>query len=253
MKNDSKKKVKNPAFRNEGLYQSSSTPVTRGGVVTKTMMLLFVVIASAMVTGVMLWDNFAEGSKGNMMTMAIVAIVLTLVLALTIIFKPKLAKPLGFIYAVVEGYLLGVISMAAMQIDGGHVVPTALFVTLAIVLATNVLYTTGIVKVNEKFMSIIFMMTAGAFFFYLFIFIAGFFGLDKSFLFDGSPLAIGIGLLMLIIASLNLFADYYLIDQFVREKADKEYEWYLAFGVVLTVVWIYIEVLRLVQNLTGND
>lgn len=247
---EDEKKVKNPAFRSEGLYESSATPVTKRGVVTKIMFLLLAVIASAMVTGVVLWDNVASGQSGGVWAMAIVGILVTLALSVTIIFKPMLAKPLGFVYAAVEGYLLGVISIAAMQTDGGQVVPTALFVTLAIVLATNVLYSMGIVKVNQKFVSVVTTMTVGAFFFYLIVLIAGFAGLDTSFLFDGSPLAIGIGLLMLLIASLNLFTDYHMVDTFISERTDKKYEWFLAFGILLTIVWIYLEVLRLVQNLS---
>lgn len=247
MKSD-KKEVKNPAFRSKGLYEQSATPVTKRGVIMKTLLMLVIVIMSAVTTGVVLWDKVVAGDKTNLLILALVGLLLTLALSLVIVFKPLLAKPLGLIYAVVEGYILGVISAFATQADGGHVVPTALLATLSIVVATNLLYTAGLVKVNDKFMSIVFMMTMGAFVFYLIVMVGGFFGLDRSFLFDGSPLSIGIGLLMLLIASLNLFSDYKMVDIFIEEKTDKKYEWYLSFGLILTIVWVYLEVLRIVQN-----
>ena len=248
-----RKNVKNPVFRSDGLYEASSTPVTKKGVLTKTLLLLLMVTVTAVITGAYFFDKLESGNAGNVFILMIGAIVATLVLAIVIGFNPGLAKPLSFIYAVVEGFLLGVISVFAMTVDGGAVVPTALFVTLAVVIATNILYATGIIKVNQKFVSIVFMMTLGACVFYLLILVGSVFGLDASFLFDGSPLAIGISLLMLLLASLNLFVDYFMIDAFIEQETDRSYEWYLAFGLTVTIVWVYIESLRLIRNLTGND
>lgn len=248
-----KKNAKNPVFRNEGLYEASSTPVTKGGVVSKTLLLLALVALTALMTASYLWDKMATEGADAPFLLAFVAIFLTLGVAILIAFKPHLAKPLSFVYAVLEGYLLGVISVAAVHFDGGSVVATALFITLSVVVATNLLYSLGIVKVNQKFVSIIFMMTVGALFFYLMVILGSLFGMDTSFMHDGSPLAIGISLVMLLLASLNLFVDYYMVDSFIEQQTDRSYEWYLAFGLTVTVVWIYIESLRLVQNLTGGD
>lgn len=247
------KNAKNPAFRNEELYQASSTPVTKKGVISKTLLMLAIVTIVALITGSYLMNTVANGDLGSIGLYSILAIVGTLIVGFVICFNPGLAKPLSFIYAVLEGFLLGVISAGAMMIDGGAVVPTALFVTIAVVIATNILYTTGIIKVNQKFMSIVFIMTLGALVFYLLILIGSLFGLDTSFLFDGSPLAIGISVLMLFIASLNLFVDYFMVDSFIESETDRSYEWYLAFGLTVTIVWVYIEALRLIRNLTGND
>lgn len=247
------KKAKNPVFRHDELYEASETPITKNGVVMKTLLLLAIVAITAVITGSTLIEQISAGEAGNIRLLAIIAIVATLGLAILIGFNPKLAKPLSFIYAVVEGFLLGVISTFALNSSGGSVISTALFITLAVVIATNVLYTTGIIKVNKKFVSIIFMMTLGAFFFYLILIIGSLFGLDTSFMFDGSPFAIGISLLMLTIASLNLFVDYFMIDTFIEQGTDRSYEWYLAFGLTVTVVWVYIEALRLVQNLNPTD
>lgn len=216
-------------------------------------MLLGIVALVAIITGSLLSQKVATGEMGNIFMLAIGAIVATLLVAILIIYKPHLAKPLSFVYSVLEGFLLGVISIAAVHLDGGNVVATALFITIAVVMATNFLYATGIIKVNKKFISIVFMMTLGALFFYLIVLVGSLFGMDTSFMHDGSPLAIGISLLMLLIASLNLFVDYFLVDSFIEQGTDKEYEWYLAFGLVITIVWIYIEALRLVQNLSFND
>lgn len=253
MKKRKDRKVKNPVFRHEGLYEASNTPVTKNGVVMKTLLLLAVVAMVAVLTGSLVREQMWSESAGSIFILAFVAIFATLGVAILIGFKPHLAKPLAFVYALLEGFLLGVISVAAMEFDGGQVVSTALFITIAVVIATNVLYATGIIKVNKKFVSIVFMMTLGAFFFYLILIIGGLFGLDTSFMHDGSPLAIGISLLMLFIASLNLFVDYFMVDSLIEQQTDRSYEWYLAFGLTVTIVWIYIEALRLVQNLTSNN
>lgn len=253
MKSRKQKKAKNPVFRHEGLYEPSATPVTKNGVIMKTLWLLALVAITAVITASLLWDKLASGSAGSIYVLMFVAIFATLGVAILIGFKPHLAKPLSFVYALMEGFLLGVISVSFMNINGGQVVATALFITIAVVIATNLLYTTGIIKVNKKFVSIIFMMTLGAFFFYLILIIGSLFGLDTSFMFDGSPLAIGISLIMLLLASLNLFIDYFLVDSFIEQQTDRSYEWYLAFGLTVTIVWIYIEALRLVHNLTSNN
>jgi uncharacterized YccA/Bax inhibitor family protein len=96
-------------------------------------------------------------------------------------------------------------------------------------------------------------MTLGAMFFYLSLIVGSLFGLNTSFMFDGSPLAIGISVIMLLLASLNLFVDYFMVDSFIEQGTDRSYEWYLAFGLTVTIVWVYIEALRLVQNLTSSD
>jgi uncharacterized YccA/Bax inhibitor family protein len=247
------KRAKNPVFRHEGLYERSDTPVTKNGVITKTLLMLTIVAIVAVLSGSMFSAKLEAGDAGNIGVMALVALFATLAVAILIGFKPNLAKPLSFVYAGLEGFLLGIISVFAMRFDGGSVVSTALFITIAIVMATNVLYTTGIIKVNKKFVSIVFMMTLGAMFFYLILIVGSLFGLETSFMFDGSPLAIGISVLMLLIASLNLFVDYFMVDSFIEQGTDRSYEWYLAFGLTVTIVWIYIEALRLVQNLLGND
>jgi uncharacterized YccA/Bax inhibitor family protein len=247
------KRAKNPVFRHEGLYERSDTPVTKSGVITKTLLMLAIVAIVAVLSGSMFSAKLEAGDAGNIGVMALVALFATLAVAILIGFKPNLAKPLSFVYAGLEGFLLGIISVFAMRFDGGSVVSTALFITIAIVMATNVLYTTGIIKVNKKFVSIVFMMTLGAMFFYLILIVGSLFGLNTSFMFDGSPLAIGISVLMLLIASLNLFVDYFMVDSFIEQGTDRSYEWYLAFGLTVTIVWIYIEALRLVQNLLGND
>jgi uncharacterized YccA/Bax inhibitor family protein len=247
------KRAKNPVFRHEGLYERSSTPVTKNGVVMKTLLMLAIVAVIAVLSGSIFSAKLEAGEAGNIGVLAFVALFATLAVAILIGFKPNLAKPLSFVYAILEGFLLGVISAFAISFDGGSVVSTALFITISVVIATNVLYTTGIIKVNKKFVSVIFIMTLGAMFFYLILIVGSLFGLNTSFMFDGSPLAIGISVIMLLLASLNLFVDYFMVDSFIEQGTDRSYEWYLAFGLTVTIVWVYIEALRLVQNLTSSD
>jgi len=169
-------------------------------------------------------------------------------LAMVCIFKPKASPFLAPLYAVAEGVFLGVISKAfESQWDG--IVFQAILATIAVFFATLALYVFGVVKVTRKFQMVVIGATAGVFVLYLGTFILSLFGADISFWNSPSPLGIAISVIICVIASLNLFLDYEFISQSAKAGAPKYMEWYGAFGLMVTLVWLYLEVLRLLAKL----
>jgi uncharacterized YccA/Bax inhibitor family protein len=169
-------------------------------------------------------------------------------LALVCIFRPKASPFLAPLYAVAEGVFLGVISKAfESQWDG--IVFQAVLATVAVFFATLALYVFGVVKVTRKFQMVVIGATFGIVLLYVFALLLSFFGVDMTFWNDPSPLGIAISVIICIVASLNLFLDYEFISQASKSGAPKYMEWYGAFGIMVTLVWLYLEMLRLLAKL----
>jgi uncharacterized YccA/Bax inhibitor family protein len=145
---------------------------------------------------------------------------------------------------------LGVISKV-FESQWSGIVFQAILATIAVFFATLALYVFGVVKVTRKFQMIVIGATAGVFVLYLGSFLLSLFGADISFLNSPSPLGIGISVVICVIASLNLFLDYEFIRQASIHGAPKYMEWYGAFGLMVTLVWLYLEILRLLAKLRG--
>jgi uncharacterized YccA/Bax inhibitor family protein len=169
-------------------------------------------------------------------------------LAMVCIFKPKASPILAPLYALAEGIFLGAISKAfESQWDG--IVFQAILATIAVFFATLALYVFGVVKVTRRFQMVVIGATAGVFVLYVGTFILSLFGADISFWNSPSPLGIAISVVICVIASLNLFLDYEFIAQSAKAGAPKYMEWYGAFGLMVTLVWLYLEILRLLAKL----
>lgn len=242
--------MKNPILKQDLTAESSNRVVSRKGVYSKTFIMLSLVIMSSLVS-VLLFAGDLEANRGAMMTTFWVAIAIALISSLVIIFKPLHARAYGALYAISEGVLLGILSILTLKLSGGHVVLIAIVATFAIAIATFTFFASGVVKMKRggKFYNVIAIVMTGSFLFYLILLVGTLFGMNTSFLYDGSPLAIGLSVLMLIFASLSFFNDYMLIEDYIEKGAGEEYEWFLAVGLVMTIVWVYIEALRLVRNL----
>ncbi len=168
--------------------------------------------------------------------------------ALVGIFKPKLARFTAPLYALCYGTALGAISAVYNNSYDGIVVQ-AVLATFSIFLVMLFLYATRIIKVTKKFTMVVVAATAGIFVMYLFTWIATLFGADIAFWNEPSPLGIGISVVILIVASLNLALDFAFIERASAAGAPKYMEWTGALGVTVTIVWIYLEVLRLLSLL----
>jgi len=221
-------------------------PMTVKGVVRKTSMLLGLSAVSGL--GFFFYA-LAAGLSSNFIYMtAIVSMFAGVGLSFLMVFKPHLAKTLAVPYALLEGLFLGGISMifAAMYPSVPLTALCATFVTAAVMLG---LYRSGVIKVTDKFRSI--MMSAIFAIMLLYIVQWGFaiFGSSLPFLFDGGMIAIGFSLFVVVIASFSLLLDFDNIERGVAMGVSDDYEWIFSVGIMATLVWMYIEFLRLLSYL----
>jgi uncharacterized YccA/Bax inhibitor family protein len=168
--------------------------------------------------------------------------------AFVVIAKPKLARVLGPVYGLLYGAALGGIS-AAYEAQWDGVVPQAVLATVSVFVVMLVLYATGAVRVTPRLRMAIIGATAGIFLLYLVSIVLSLFGVDLLFWREPSALGIGISVLIVGVAAFNLLLDFDFIDRSVAAGAPKHLEWYGAFGLTVTIVWLYLELLRLLSLL----
>ncbi|MBX9733049.1 MAG: Bax inhibitor-1/YccA family protein, partial [Chitinophagaceae bacterium] len=132
-------------------------------------------------------------------------------------------------------------------------IPQAVGLTLGVSLAMFLLYNFSVIKATERFKSIIFTATAGIAIFYLITWIVSLFGINMNFIYGSGSISIGISLFVVAIAALNLILDFDRIEQGAEMGAPKFMEWFGAFGLMVTIVWLYIEMLKLLSKLSSRD
>ena len=169
-------------------------------------------------------------------------------LAIVTIFKPRIAMFTGPIYAVAEGAVLGAISaMYNLQFNG--IVLQAVLATLSVFGVMLFLYATRLIRVTKRFRMIIIGAMMGIIVMYLLTFVATLFGANVAFWDQPTPLGIGISVLIVGVASFNLMLNFDMIEAAVVAKAPRYMEWYGAFGLMIALVWLYLEILRLLALL----
>jgi uncharacterized YccA/Bax inhibitor family protein len=181
-----------------------------------------------------------------------------LIAAIAISFKPNWAPYLAPLYGLLEGLFLGAISAVindAMSEKYPNIVMQAVGLTFGVAIAMFLLYNFGVIKATEKFKSIVFSATLGIAVFYGITMLLRLFGVQMEFMNfgNGSLLGIGISLFVVAIAALNLIMDFDMIEQGAERGAPKFMEWYGAFGLLVTIVWLYIEILKLLSRLASRD
>ncbi len=176
------------------------------------------------------------------------ALIVNLVLCLFIIFKPHTATYLSQPYAVIEGLLLGTISAVyAAQYPG--IVTNTLFATISCFVLMLALYRFRIVQVTEKLRSIVMVATGAIALTYVANMVMGFFGSSMPMIHQASPMGIAFSVIVTGVAAFNLLLDFDMIEQAHARKAPKFMEWYCGFALLVTLVWLYIEMLRLMSKL----
>ena len=237
------------AFENENSrYLDSSSAMTINGTALKGIFLLLIVIFGASIS----WGKFAVGDMNFVQAMMTVGIIVGLILAFVIIFFKKMAPYLSPLYALAEGLALGGISAMANAAYPG-VVFQAFLGTFAVLFTMLALFMSRVIKVTEKLRAMILISTGAIALVYLVTFILSFFKIQVPFIFDSSPIGIGISLLVIVVAAFNLLLDFDIIEKGVAACAPKYFEWYCSFGLLVTLVWLYIEILRLLSKLRSND
>jgi uncharacterized YccA/Bax inhibitor family protein len=177
-----------------------------------------------------------------------IPVLVAVILGFVTVFKPKLARITAPLYALGYGFALGAIShMYNLQWDG--IVLQAVGATFAVFAVMLFLYATRIIKVTKRYVMVVVAATAGIFVMYMVTWIATLFGADIAFWNDPTPLGIGISVVICIVAALNLGLDFAFIEQASKAGAPKYMEWYGAFGLTVTLIWLYLEILRLLSLL----
>lgn len=223
----------------------TSSRMTVAGVATATGV-LFVLLLAAATVGWMSTDTLNNGFPA----LAAVGIGVGLACVFALMFKPTWARVLAPVYALAEGYVVGVISKAYETYYDGIVVQAA-GATIATFFVMLFLYRTQIIKVTDRFRKIVIGATLGVMVLYLVSFVIRLVAGAGSVQFLNSPSALGIGfsVFVCVLAAMNLALDFDFIENGAKQGLPKGLEWYAAFGLLVTIVWLYLEILRLLAKL----
>lgn len=251
-------RTSNPVFKERVFhkdYTSASEVMTINGTVNKTALLLLLAIASAVFT----WNKFfaavnidPQAGAAAVMPWLVIGGIGGFITVLVTVFRPQSSGISAPIYAVFEGLVLGGLS-ALFESMYPNIVMRAVALTLAVFAAMLFFYRSGIIKVTQKFMLGVFAATMGIALVYLVSFIAGLFGANLGFLYGNSNFSILFSLIVVGIAALNLVLDFSFIERASASGAPKYMEWYGAFGLMVTLVWLYLEILRLLSKLASRN
>ncbi|GDX95980.1 membrane protein [Planctomycetia bacterium] len=245
-------------FENFGVYRhdlasdrSPADVMTINGTAHKTLFLLLIALGSACFT----WSRtFAavEANPAAAMPWALGGLVVGAIAALVICFKHTWAPVLAPVYALAEGLFLGGIS-ASLEAQYPGIVIQAVGGTFGTLFGLLLAYQSGLIRASENFKLGIAAATGGICLVYLISMIGGLFGFPIPFIHSAGPIGIGFSLVVVVIAALNLVLDFDFIEQAADRGAPKYLEWYGAFALMVTLVWLYMEILRLLAKLRSRD
>ena len=221
--------------------------MTIGGTVNKTAIALLLLILSAAYT----W-NTGAANPASVGPLVMVGAIGGLIVAIATVFKQAWAPITTPIYALLEGLVLGGISVITEAQYPG-IVAQAVFLTFGTLGALLFVYRAGWVQVTDRFRAGVFAATGGIALFYLLSFVLGFFGVSVPLVNSSSTFGIAFSVIVVGVAALNLVLDFDFIEQGARGRAPKYMEWYGAFGLMVTLVWLYLEMLRLLAKLQRRD
>jgi uncharacterized YccA/Bax inhibitor family protein len=239
----------NPAFQGT-IYQdwaaadSRGTTMTIQGTAVKTMILL----AITAVTAGFAWNEMSSGSE-LMIPVMIGSAILGFIVAMVTIFKPTWAATTAPIYAAVEGVFLGALSSMIEARGYRGIALQAVSLTMGTLFVMLVLYSTRIIKVTQRLTTGIIAATGAVALLYFVTIILSFFHISVPFIHSAGPIGIAFSLFVVALAAFNLLLDFDYIEKSAAHGAPKSMEWYGAFGLIVTLVWLYLEILRLLQKL----
>jgi uncharacterized YccA/Bax inhibitor family protein len=223
--------------------------MTLSGTVNKTGVLLICALATAGWT----WHLFMQSrDMTDVMPLMLVGMFGGLIFGLVTSFKKEWSPVTAPIYALLEGLLLGGLS-AVMDLRYPGIGIQAVSLTFGTLFVLLLAYRSGLIKVTQKFRLGVIAATGGIFVFYLMQMLLGFFGIRFVSINGSGIIGIGFSLVVVAVAALNLVLDFDFIEQGVQAGAPKYMEWYGAFGIMVTLVWLYIEILRLLSKMRSRN
>ncbi len=225
--------------------------MTINGTVNKTAFLLLLTVLTAAFAWSQAFTSAGEIAPGFSIYMWGGAIG-GFILALVTVFKKEWAPVTAPLYALVEGFFLGAISALYNHLYEGIVIQ-AVMLTFGTLFALLFAYRSGLIKATENFKLGVVAATGGIFLVYLATIVLGFFGINIPMIHGNGIVGIGFSLFVIVIAALNLVLDFDFIETGAERGAPKYMEWYGAFGLMVTLVWLYIEFLRLLAKLNSRN
>jgi uncharacterized YccA/Bax inhibitor family protein len=239
----------NPALHADTFSRAPALPgtqqMTLGGTVNKTALSLFILLIAASYV----WNRGATDPA--LPVWIIGGVIGGLVMAIATMFKKTWAPVTTPAYAAFEGVALGGISVVFESRYPG-LVSQAVFLTFGTLAALLLAYRSGLVKATENFKLGVVAATGGIALMYLLSFILGFFGMSVPLIHSSSTWGILFSMFVVVIAALNLVLDFDFIETGVERGSPKYMEWYGAFGLLVTLVWLYLEILNLLAKLQGR-
>ena len=236
------------SFEGYGRVMEAGEVMTIQGTVNKTAFLLILAIGTAAWT----WDKFfTAGNPAAVMPYFWGGAIGGFVVALVTIFKKNWASFTAPIYALLEGLFLGAIS-AFFEARFPGIVIQAVGLTFGTLVALLMAYKSGLIKATENFKLGVVAATGGIFLVYMATMVLGFFGVAIPYIHGSGIIGIGFSVFVVVIAALNLVLDFDFIESGAAAGAPKFLEWYGAFALIVTLVWLYLEILRLLAKLSSR-
>jgi uncharacterized YccA/Bax inhibitor family protein len=245
-------KTTNPALSSKALEQLGRTgPLSGGeamsveGTINKTAFLTFLVVVPA----AWIWSQVMGARSVEAVTPWMIGgLIGGFITAMVTIFKKEWAPITAPIYAALEGLAIGGLS-AVFNLQYHGIVIQAVALTFATLLVMLMAYRTGLIKVTDKFRMMVVAATGAIALLYLVSFVLSFFHVSVPFLYGGGTASIVVSLVIVGVAALNLVLDFDFVEQAAHAGAPKYVEWYAAFGLMVTLIWLYLELLRLLGNM----
>lgn len=223
--------------------------MTLTGTINKTGIL----VLCAMATAAWTWHLFVQSrDAATVAPLMMLGVFGGLVCALVTTFKKEWSAVTAPLYALLEGLALGGIS-AVLEVRYPGLPMEAVGLTFGTLVALLLAYRSGLIRVTQKFALGVAAATGGICLFYLLEMVLGFFGIRFMAINGAGPIGIGFSVIVVGIAALNLVLDFAFIEQGVQSGAPRYMEWYGAFGIMVTLVWLYIEILRLLAKMRSRD
>jgi len=246
-------RTSNPVLNDSSFHRAipaiGEGTMTLTGTALKTLFLTALLVMSASYT----WNSISTSAPPAWLSPALkFGWIIPLGIAAVIAFFPRLAGLLSPVYAVTKGAIVGIISyMFEAQFEG--IVLTSVLLTAGVLSALLTAYVTGIIKPSQNFRLGIFAATGGVCIYYLLAWVLGMWGIELPGIHGNGWFSIGFSAFVVILAALNLVLDFDFIENGCASGAPKHMEWYGAFGLLVTLVWLYIEILRLLAKLRSRD
>ncbi len=242
--------MSNPVF-SEGAFEKvdrsyGADHMTVNGSIMKTFILglVFVMTSFAVIA-------YLPNFYGSLSTVITASAIAAFIVGLIITFKPTTAPVLSIVYAVLESIVVTVLSILLNKQYNGIVFEAVTYTMIAF-FTMLILYRLGIIRATETFKSVIITATAAIAISYIILLIISFFGIRPEWFYGNSLLSIGINAVIIVVAALNLILDFDFIEQGSSMNLPKYMEWYAAFGLILTIIWLYLEILRILSKIKSR-